>query len=569
MTVADTVPGESPARESGSVWTRLYYPLVGLFVLLAACFKIEDLDFWWHLKTGQIILRDWAFQTRDIYSFTAAGSEYLDHEWLFQVIAYLAWSAAGALGVILLKCLLLVALYLLIARFLLHNGASIPLALALVLLSICGGRTRFIERPELFSELFLVALYLLIHAYLRTRRAGILALALPIIVVWSNIHAAVVLGLTLELCFAAGLILESLLAGTGHPAFRHHGKAAVVALAAVFAASLLVTGINPLGYRVLKVPFELTRLIDSVVVNNQEWQHPPLQGQPFFYACLAFTFLVMLVDSRRLQLVNLFLAGFLGYISLKYVRNVAFFSIFMPLLVAPHLKALSLRLARPRLALWAVSAGLLWFIVAANPFLPGIGISPGFPRRLVDFTKAKDLRGNMLNSYGFGGYLIWTLHPERKVFIDGRNEVYVPLLKQLKEAASDSRRWTALLRNYGIEYAILNYVDNLEELTIYDAAGKSVTTYAPFSETHFPRSAWALVDWDDTGMILVRRKGPNQNLLPLEYASVYPEGEAYQESLAHAGRIDRAAAIGELKRKLEEDPSCQRAARLLEAMLKM
>ena len=32
--------------------------------------------------------------------------------------------------------------------------------------------------------------------------------------------------------------------------------------------------------------------------------------------------------------------------------------------------------------------------------------------------------GTLLNEYGWGGYLIWSLGPQQKVFIDGRADIY-------------------------------------------------------------------------------------------------------------------------------------------------
>jgi len=34
------------------------------------------------------------------------------------------------------------------------------------------------------------------------------------------------------------------------------------------------------------------------------------------------------------------------------------------------------------------------------------------------------ITGNMYNLYHWGGYLIWRLYPDHKVFIDGRADVY-------------------------------------------------------------------------------------------------------------------------------------------------
>jgi len=537
---------------------KLYYAGVAVAVLLVAFFKIADLDFWWHLKTGQIILQQKQFQYREIYSFSAPGRPYIDHEWLFQVFQYLAYAVGGTTGVILLKCAVLISIYLLITKFLLKKGINLWIVTSLILLSLAGGRTRFIERPEIFSELFLVGTYIWIEAYLDRRNWRILIPLLPLFILWSNIHAAVILGLVFQGIVVGGLMLERFVKQHEYPVYYNATDRQIGVLAFTLLACTLVTAINPNGFHVLKVPFELTGIIESGLLNNQEWQQPPAWRLPFFYLSVLFTFFLFMANARRLHFIHFLTAAFLGYISLKYVRNIALFCIFMPLLVWPYLATLQWK----KVLLSFGLAAMIW-LVAYSPFEFGTGIASYFPDKIARYTKAKNLQGHMLNSYAFGGYLIWSLYPDRKVFIDGRNEVFLPLLKEIVHVRADSRLWKQFLEKYGIEYALLNYWDELEELTTFDATNKPIKTYAPFSSTHFPRLRWALVYWDDAGMIYVKRDGINRALSAGEYASVFPEGTAYMQMLVRSNRIDKSRAVAEVQRKLTEEPDCKRAQKLL------
>jgi len=540
--------------------------LIVAIAFVVSFFKIADLDFWWHLKSGQLILQQNSIPHTEIFSFTAFGREYIDHEWLFQVIQSLFYKAGGEAGIILLKSILIASIYLLITRFLLKKGISSFCILAVVLLSICGARTRFIERPELFTELFLVIIYIVIDSYLQTGKRTIL-IAVPIcILAWSNIHAAVILGLALEVVFLCAVITGLVLEKYGYPRNYNAGISELKTLFILFLVSLLLTGANPNGYRILKVPFELTSIIDSGLLHNEEWKQPPLLQLPFFYLSLLFTFVLILFHSRRLHIASFLFSAFLGYISLKYVRNIGVFCMMMPLLTAPYLPVFESEKNILAGATMLFSICLLLLMIY-SPFEFGIGHASYFPDGIVRFTKKENLQGHLLNSYGFGGYLIWNLYPERRIFIDGRNEVYLPLLKKLIQARGDSVSWKKLLSDYQIEYALLNYTDSLEEVTVLDQNNHRTKTYAPFTSTHFPRSAWALVYWDDDGMVLIRRKGLNASLVSGEYTSVFPEGDLYQTSLARGGKIDRNKAIFEIRRKLAEEPGCKRAQRLLQAML--
>ena len=514
-------------------------------VLAAGLTKIADLDFWWHLQTGHLIVANHAVPRTDVYSYTALGREYVDHEWLFQVLQYGTYATLGATGIALLKCLIVAITLIIVALYIVDRGVDPVLATGLVFLSIAGGITRFIERPELFSTLFAVLTFICADSYSRTRDWRWLA-ALPVIcALWANVHAAVVVGLIIQLFF-----------------IRSSRQAAA------FIASIVASCLNPFGWRVLTVPFELTRIIDSGVLNNEEWRHATLFKVPFYFLALAITVVLLVRVARTLLSVrgqagvpvpHIAVAVFLGYISLKYIRNVGLFSVFMPLVVAGE----AARLARAwRYALAAAGAVALAVVLTVYfPFQRGFGEASYFPDGIARFVKQRDLRGHMLNSYSFGGYLIWTLFPERRVFIDGRNEVYLPLLERLKVARADSRAWSALIRDYNVEYALLEYVDDFDRVTTIDAGGRATISFLPFTVTRFPRNRWALIYWDDDGMVFVKRDALNSTAG--EYDAIFPEGRGYQRALVQGGGVDRARVIAQLQRKIGEDPHCARAKMLL------
>lgn len=520
-------------------------------VFAAGMSKIADLDFWWHLKTGEWIAAHRAIPRVDLFSFTAAGREYVDHEWLFQLSQYFTYTAFGAGGIALFKCAVFSVTALLVLRYCLSRGVPALTAVSLVFLGIAGGITRIIERPELFSLLFTVLTFLVLDHHRRHEVTRWLW-ALPLIcALWANIHAAVIVGLVIQ-----GLSLAASL-----PRLQ---RGPVIA----FVASVLASGVNPFGYRVLTVPFELTRIIDSGLLDNEEWRRPAIEKAPFFYLMLILTAALLVRAAKHRRYAAVLIGAFLGYVSLKYIRNVGLFSMMAPMLIATELAELSVRRVW-RTAVTVLGCGaLLIALTVYYPFERGIGEASYFPDGIVEFVRENGVAGNMLNSYGFGGYLTWNLYPERRIFIDGRNEVFVPLMERLAKARGDSREWNALLRDYRIEYALLEYVDELDRVTTIRPDGTRSESLAPVTATRFPRSRWALVYFDDDGMVFVRREGANRALLSREYKAVFPEGHGYHEALLRSGAIDRARAQAELTRKLSEDPGCRRARELLGVTMK-
>lgn len=526
---------------------RVLLAAVIVAAVCAACLtRIADLDFWWHLQTGRVITLMKAVPHTDIFSFTAAGHEYVDHEWLFQVLQFATYNIYGAAGVAILKTLVIATTLLLIAFYLVRRGVTAFVAGGLVLLSIAGGISRLVERPEMFSILFTALTFIAAESYRREGDRRWL-FALPLLyVLWANMHAALIVGLAVQLAFVGAGIVQR--------------DKSWKALAIAFIACVVASGVNPFGYRVLTVAGELTRIINSGLYDNVEWRRPALHVVPMYYVALAIAVL-LLIRGRGRNLAHTLIGLFFIAISLRYVRNVGVFSVMLPLFVVDSAASLR-RWWREGVALVGAAAAV-FSLTIAFPFERGFGDSSWFPKRLVSFVQQQNLRGHMLNAYGFGGYLIWHLWPERRVFIDGRNEVYVDVARKVGLARRDSRSWDGLLREYRIEYAIPQYQDGLERVTSFDRSGRATTLYVPISMTRFPRDRWALVEWDDNGMVFVRRGGVNSALAAREYAHVYPEGYRFQEQLVRTGQLDRRAVIAELQRKVAEDPSCRRARQLL------
>jgi hypothetical protein len=84
------------------------------------------------------------------------------------------------------------------------------------------------------------------------------------------------------------------------------------------------------------------------------------------------------------------------------------------------------------------------------------------PIAAVDFIEAHDLKGRMFNDYGAGGYLISRLHPGRKVFIDGRADLYGDtFFKDYLAIMRTKGDWRGLLAKWDIDYALVRTTDSI------------------------------------------------------------------------------------------------------------
>src|SRR5262245_76560 len=90
----ETTPGAAAAPIP--IVTRLLdaslvVSFLGLAFLLGI-FPLKDTDFWWHLRTGDIIRQSWRLPVTDWYTFGAEGHEWIDLHWLFEIL--LSWGYA-------------------------------------------------------------------------------------------------------------------------------------------------------------------------------------------------------------------------------------------------------------------------------------------------------------------------------------------------------------------------------------------------------------------------------------------------------------------------------------------
>src|SRR5436305_557499 len=75
---------DAPARGLYLIDASLVLLFLGLTFLLAI-FPLKDADFYWHLRTGDLIRKTGQIPRVDFYTFTRAGTPWIDLHWIFQL----------------------------------------------------------------------------------------------------------------------------------------------------------------------------------------------------------------------------------------------------------------------------------------------------------------------------------------------------------------------------------------------------------------------------------------------------------------------------------------------------
>ncbi len=115
----------------------------------------------------------------------------------------------------------------------------------------------------------------------------------------------------------------------------------------------------------------------------------------------------------------------------------------------------------------------LWLAVSDKFFIETVGStkfgmgmnSDAYPVAAADLIVEQDLQGPLYNELSFGGYLIHRLYPERKIFIDGRNELYgKEFYTRYIDTLVNPEQWYDLARDHNLQLALLNVRSPINDL---------------------------------------------------------------------------------------------------------
>jgi tetratricopeptide (TPR) repeat protein len=232
--------------------------LIALFLALTfllGIFPLKDADYYWHLRTGDLIRKTGQVPRVDFYTFTRQGTPWIDLHWIFQVGISWVREHGGVPALTLSKAAITcLAVFLLItARRRSWPVWAMVLAWLPALLVLSG---RMYVRPETLSLLYL-AIYLAVIC--RWDRFPLLAWVLPLVqVAWVNSHGLFVLG-PIVLGFA--LVDAALRRGALAPEHTRWWQTVVPACVATGLACLL----NPYGLRGAIYPLELARTMSNPI----------------------------------------------------------------------------------------------------------------------------------------------------------------------------------------------------------------------------------------------------------------------------------------------------------------
>src|SRR5690606_35747609 len=110
-----------------------------------------------------------------------------------------------------------------------------------------------------------------------------------------------------------------------------------------------------------------------------------------------------------------------------------------------------------RIILWSGSAIFALLFITRCVLAIQNGINASRPESLVNYYSEKGYQGKIFNYYDIGGYLIYGLSPQSKVYIDGRTGILYDyqFYERYKNSLLNESVLSEELNKYEIDFAIL------------------------------------------------------------------------------------------------------------------
>ncbi|MEJ2745806.1 MAG: hypothetical protein P8123_09005, partial [bacterium] len=459
------------------------------FALFCLTNNVADPDLWGHIRFGSDIIERGAIPRFDGYSYTAYGRPWINHEWVAELIFAWLFRQWGRHGIVALRLIGLIILGVMIRRLQKGDSCSLEwrtIAAWLIISTVSYG---LCFRPQLFSYFFFTLLLLLLTRKPKGYAVGIVAIFL----VWANAHGGFIVGLGAVALYSIAACVNALRKGRLYE---------VVPALILFAASVAVTLVNPYGVTFWSFLYDSVSMSRAYIL---EWAPIPLDVSSFMdFKALAVIVILSAVISRRPKTGWLLgLTILCGIASIKHNRHMPFFAIAAAFFLPDHLNGMMERIHDPfggfsKKALHPLTLPYLIVsicILTAIPLYRGrsaffLYVSPyQYPVAAVRWMKEQRIGGNCAVFFNWGEYLIWHLHDESKVSIDGRYETVYPVrvIDDNFDFFFAGDEWRNLIDRYPTELVLVHPLN-------------------PVSPLMAKLSDWALVFGSDTSLLFAKKQ---------------------------------------------------------------
>lgn len=439
-----------------------------------------DPDLWWHLRTGQWIVETGHIPHADPFSFTRTGQAWVSHEWLSEVAFYELWKHGGAAALIIFSAIVTASGFMLL--YLRCPGKRYWAAAATVVGALASAPS-WGTRPQMFTFVLASLLLWLIE---KGEDQPKLLFWIPLIFLfWVNLHAGFALGPALLLAYGIGLLLETALGTTPW----QQARPILLRVLILLAACLTLVPLNPRGVELYRYPFDTLR---SPAMRSfiGEWHSPDFHQWLYRPLALVWLLLFIALAASRLTLKGRVIVPLLltAFAALDAVRHIPIFILIaMPVIAAaipPDSAAAPFPERRPMVP-WVrpFFFGVVILMMAALALVRWTELgkrqnareAKEFPQQALAFLQSGHYPGRVFAYYDWGGYTIWKLYPQYRVFVDGRADLYGDnILRQFTTAVQLHTGWKEVLDNWNVGTVLVPPSSALAQALLLDTDWQTV-----------------------------------------------------------------------------------------------
>jgi hypothetical protein len=403
---------------------------------------------WWHFALGKYYITHHTMKIdHSIFSWTPANPDWRYNTWLGSTIEYLFYASSGGFGIWLFQWGIFIGIYLFFLSYVRSIQGKLDInAISLIFITaIAEGFELRIPKPELFTPLFFTALLYVFFSVKRVRISPLYLYLYPILfVLWVNLHGGFIVGLltVLILFLTEGLNFVIFKRGAVSPRILFHLACSLILI--IFACL-----INPYGlaypwdtifvnYPLLKqITGERSQLMSSNILHWQMWSFllHPSKSIWWYTAWIMILMLFLLLGitfaaykkKRGVDLTLLFPNLLLFYYGMNTARASIFFPIFSFFSIYFTIEKADVFLKVKRFTLFSMifflffSAAVMFRLTHTSCFnFFGMNLQETVPIEEVEFIKKFKLPPPLFNDALSGSYMIWSMYPKYKVFIDTR-----------------------------------------------------------------------------------------------------------------------------------------------------
>jgi hypothetical protein len=402
----------------------------------------DDYDLWWHLQYGKHFIENstWSID-HSMFSWTASKPDWKYMTWIGSSLLYLVYCFSSTEGLCLLHIVTIIGIYLIFFIYLKINAISPKIWHIALMMFIPLTLSNILLKPEFFSFLFFtICIFIYFHSLNSARSFYVIYPFLFFI--WANTHGLFLFGfIYIVLVLFCDTI--SFIRNKSDVALKKR----IIALAFFLVISFAATLINPYGihyyYSMLTSVSDNNSYMHNILAFSNLWKFLFTDSNQIKFISTAWYAIILLLafciaflyarQHNKTSYYHILLPIALFFlIGMSMSRATILFNILCIFSIFHLMKNYEISSVEKKLSYFALCFVVVFtflffrtqFVLEEKKTWLGIGYNQWMPEREAAFILENKLPGPIFNDYLIGGYMIWKMYPDYKVFIDPRYTCY-------------------------------------------------------------------------------------------------------------------------------------------------